>query len=123
VSVARVFISHASVDTTAAEEVHQWLVGAGHEVFLDRDPQDGMVVGDEWEQRLHERLRWADAVVCMITSSYVASVWCAAEVGIARARGSRLLPVRAEPEVLHPLLQSAHVVQVQLGGTRHFYTA
>jgi len=112
VSVARVFISHTGVDTTAAAEVHRWLVGAGHEVFLDRDEQDGIVVGDEWEQRLHERLRWADAVVCVITSSYVASVWCAAEVGIARARGSRLFPVRAEPEVLHPLLQSVQHVDL-----------
>ena len=35
------------------------------------DLRDGIVVGEEWEQRLHERLRWADAVVCLLTSAYL----------------------------------------------------
>src|SRR4051794_13716484 len=88
--VARVFVSHAGEDAALAGEVHRWLVEDGHEVFLDRDLRDGLVVGEEWEQRLHERLRWADAVVCLLPS----------------ARGSRLLPVRAEPGVHHPLLKA-----------------
>jgi len=104
--VARVFLSHADVDLTLAREVHGWLVEAGHEVFLDRDPQDGIAVGERWEQQLYERLRWADAVVCVITSAYLASPWCTAEVGAAQARGSRLLPLRVEPGVVHPLLTS-----------------
>ncbi|MDT7580717.1 MAG: hypothetical protein QOK35_1981 [Pseudonocardiales bacterium] len=104
--MAKAFVSHAGTDTSFAAEVHRWLVEDGHDVFLDRDLRDGIPVGDEWEQRLHERLRWADAVVCVVTSTYVDSAWCAAEVGIARARGSRLLPVLAEPGVVHPLLAS-----------------
>jgi hypothetical protein len=75
-------------------------------LFLDQDLRDGLVVGEEWEQRLHERLRWADAVVCLLTSAYLASVWCTAELTIAQTRGSRLLPVRAEPGVNHPLLKA-----------------
>jgi TIR domain len=55
---------------------------------------------------LHERLRWADAVICVVTPAYLGSLWCSAEVGIALARGSRVLPVRAKPEVVHPLLRS-----------------
>jgi transposase len=66
----------------------------------------GTAAGDLWEQRLHERLRWADAVVCVVSAAYVASAWCAAEVGIASARGSRLLPLYAEPGVAHPLLSA-----------------
>jgi hypothetical protein len=61
--VARVFVSHASEDRECAGQLHQWLVGEGHEVFLDRDLGDGIPVGEQWERRLHERLRWADAVV------------------------------------------------------------
>ena len=95
--MARVFVSHSSEDGALAGEVHRWLVDDGHEVFLDHDLRDGIVVGEEWEQRLHERLRWADAVVCVLTSAYVESAWCTAEVGIAQSRGSRLLPIRAEP--------------------------
>lgn len=74
--MARVFVSHASEDGECAAELHRWLVGEGHEVFLDGDPRDGLRVGEEWERRLHERLRWADAVVCVVTSAAVASTWC-----------------------------------------------
>ncbi len=108
--MARVFLSHASEDRGLAAEVHGWLTGQGHEVFLDQDLRAGLAMGELWEQRLFERLRWADAVLCLVTSAYVASPWCAAEVGIASARGSRLLPVRAEPGVSHPLLTSRQYV-------------
>ena len=100
--MARVFVSHASADLALAREVHRWLVDDGHEVFLDHDLRDGIAIGDQWEPRLHERLRWADAMVCLLTAAYVRSTWCAAEVGIARSRGSRLVPVQAEPGVRHP---------------------
>jgi WD40 repeat protein/energy-coupling factor transporter ATP-binding protein EcfA2 len=105
--MARVFVSHASEDRECAGELHEWLVAERHEVFLDQDLRDGIVVGDDWDKRLHERLRWADAVVCVVTSAAVESPWCSAEVGIALSRGSRLLPVRAEAGVNHPLLRSA----------------
>ncbi|MGH3812631.1 MAG: toll/interleukin-1 receptor domain-containing protein, partial [Pseudonocardiaceae bacterium] len=72
--MARVFVSHASADLALACEVHGWLVEAGHEVFLDRDPRNGLIVGEQWEQRLYERLRWADAVVCVVTSAHLDSV-------------------------------------------------
>ena len=84
--MARVFVSHAGADAALAGEVHRWLVEDGHEVFLDQDLRDGIVVGEEWEQRLHERLRWADAVVCLLTSAYVG-------VGVVYRRGGD----RAEP--------------------------
>jgi TIR domain len=76
--------------------------------------------GEEWEQRLHERLRWADAVVCVITKVAVASTWCTAEVSIALSRGSRLLPVRAEPGVDHPLLRSVQYADFPFPGLRPF---
>jgi WD40 repeat protein len=104
--VARVFVSHATENLMVAREVHGWLINAGHAVFLAQDLRDGIVVGEEWEQRLHDELRRADAVVCVVTSAYLASWWCTAEVAIARSRGSKLLPVQAEPGVAHPLLKS-----------------
>jgi TIR domain len=115
-AMARVFVSHASEDAALAAEVHGWLVDDGHEAFFDQDLSDGLVAGEEWDRRLHERLRWADAVVCLLTSASVASVWCTAELAIARSRGSRLLPVQAEPEVRHPLLSSVQYVGSMAGG-------
>jgi TIR domain len=104
--MARVFISHASKDPEAAAEVHRWLLADGHEVYLDQHLSDGTLVGEEWERRLRERLRWADAVVCVLTTAYLASVWCTAELTIAQSRGSRVLPVLAEPGIRHPLLNA-----------------
>ncbi|MDQ3765029.1 MAG: toll/interleukin-1 receptor domain-containing protein [Actinomycetota bacterium] len=106
--MAKVFISHASDDREPTDEVQQWLVAEGHEVFLAPDLRNGIVVGEEWEQRVNERLRWADTVVCVVTSAFRTSEWCHYEVGYARSRGSQLLPVLAEPGVDHPLVKSAH---------------
>lgn len=104
--MAKVFVSHASDGLDQAGQVYRWLVEAGHEVFLDRNRRDGIPVGEEWRQRLHERLRWADVVVCVVTSAYRTSRWCAAEVEVARSRGSRLMPLQAEPGVVDPSLES-----------------
>src|SRR3954452_147591 len=110
--MARVFISHASADAARAGEVHRWLVEDGHEVFLDQDLSDGLVVGEEWERRLRERLRWADAVACVLTSAYVASGGGTAGLTIAQSRGSRLLPLQAEPGIRHPLLSPVQYVDM-----------
>src|SRR3954452_14506460 len=119
--MARVFISHAGVDRELADQVLGWLAGDGHEGFLDGDLRAGLAVGEQWQPRLYERLRWADAVVCLITAAFVTSAWCAAEVGIADARGSRLLPLPAAPGLSHPRI-SADVYQYaelsDLGGGR-----
>ncbi|MGH3672957.1 MAG: TIR domain-containing protein, partial [Pseudonocardiaceae bacterium] len=99
-------MSHASEDRGLAGELRRWLADDGHDVLLDQDLRDEVVFGKEWQDRLHERLRWADAVVCVVTSAYLTSTWCAAEIGIAQSRGSRLLPVLAEPGIAHPLLMT-----------------
>ena len=110
--MAKVFISHATEDDTAAELVHGWLVEDGHEAFLDHDLLDGIELGEEWEQRLHERLRWADAAVCLVSAAYVESRWCTTELGVARSWGRRLLPVSVEPGVTHPMLPSVQYVDL-----------
>ncbi|MGH3802413.1 MAG: toll/interleukin-1 receptor domain-containing protein, partial [Pseudonocardiaceae bacterium] len=111
--MARVFVSHASEDLERAGQLREWLVTEGHKVFLDQDPRDGIPLGDEWEKRL----RWADAVVCVVTSASLESKWCTQEIACARARGSRLLPVRAEPGVDHPLLKSIQHADLTVGAT------
>jgi WD40 repeat protein/energy-coupling factor transporter ATP-binding protein EcfA2 len=110
--VARVFVSHASEDLVLACDVHRWLIETGHEAFLDQDLRDGIVVGEQWRHRLHERLRWADAVVCVVTSAYLASPWCTTEVAVAQSRGSWLLPLRVESDAAHPLLAEVQYTDV-----------
>ncbi|MBV8349939.1 MAG: toll/interleukin-1 receptor domain-containing protein, partial [Mycolicibacterium sp.] len=96
--MANVFISHSSADVGWAEEIQKWLSADGHKVFLDSDKDDGIAAGDEWQARLYERLRWADAVICVVTPPYLTSPWCAAEIGAAQALGCEVLPVRASSE-------------------------
>ncbi|MGH4024212.1 MAG: toll/interleukin-1 receptor domain-containing protein [Pseudonocardiaceae bacterium] len=106
--MANVFLSYASEDLALARTVHGWLFDDGHEIFEYLDPRNGVALGKQWEQQLRERLRWADAMVCVVTSAYVTSTWCTAEVGVAWSRGTLLLPIFAEPGVSHPVLASTH---------------
>ncbi|MGH3812372.1 MAG: toll/interleukin-1 receptor domain-containing protein [Pseudonocardiaceae bacterium] len=85
------------------------LRAAGHEPFLDHDLRDGISVGEAWKQRLYRELREVDAV----TSSFVASNWCSAELGIADALGCRLMPLCAETDVVHPLMQDLQYADYQ----------
>jgi TIR domain len=102
---ARIFISYATPDRAIADEVSGWLRAAGHMPFLDHDLRDGISGGEDWEQRLYRELREVDAVIGVVTLSFLASNWCSAELGIASARGCRLIPLRAEADVVHPLMQ------------------
>ncbi|MGH3827118.1 MAG: toll/interleukin-1 receptor domain-containing protein, partial [Pseudonocardiaceae bacterium] len=102
--MARVFISYATPDRSIADEVSGWLRAAGHEPFLAHSLRDGIGVGEQWKQRLYDELREVDAVLAVVTKSFVASSWCSAEVGIADALGCRLIPLRAETGVVHPLM-------------------
>jgi hypothetical protein len=68
--VARVFVSYASEDLELAREVGRWLDADSHDVFLARDD---IAVGDQWEPQLYAELRKADAMVCVVTASYLAS--------------------------------------------------
>jgi WD40 repeat protein len=110
VIVVRVFISYATPDRVTADEVSGWLLAAGHEPFLDHDR---ISVGEDWKQRLYRELRRVDAVIAVVTSSSLASNWCSAELGIADALGCRLMPLRAEVGVVHPLMQDLQYADYQ----------
>jgi TIR domain len=111
--MARVFVSHAGKDLELARKVHQWLIDDGHKVFLAHNLHDGITVGEDWKQRLDNELHTrADAVVCMVTSAYLASPWCAFEVSTAQALRKRLLPVQAERGVVHQLLESVQHIDL-----------
>ena len=111
--MARIFISYATPDRPIADEVSSWLRAAGHEPFLAHDLRNGISVGEDWKQRLYRELREVDAVIGVVTSSFVASNWCSAEVGIADALGCRLMPLRLEAGVVHPLMRELQYVDYQ----------
>ncbi|HEX4103083.1 MAG TPA: TIR domain-containing protein [Pseudonocardiaceae bacterium] len=118
VVVARVFISYATPDRVIADEVCGWLRGAGHEPFLAHDLRGGIGVGEEWKQRLYRELQEVDAVVGLVTRSFVSSGWCFAEVGIADSRGCWLMPLRAEADVVHPLMRDLQYTDYHIDPVR-----
>jgi WD40 repeat protein/type II secretory pathway predicted ATPase ExeA len=113
VVVVHVFISYATPDRAIADEVASWLRAAGHEPFLAHDLRDGIGAGEDWKLRLYDELCEVDVVIGVVTSSFLASHWCSAELGIADARGCRLVPLRAEAGVVHPLVQNRQYVDYQ----------
>ncbi|WP_239342060.1 TIR domain-containing protein [Frankia sp. CiP3] len=108
--MARVFVSHASDGAVQADVVHRWLVEGRHEVFLDLHRVDGIPIGEDWRQTLHGRLRWADAVVCIVTENYKTSTWCKIEAEIARSRGILLVPITGASGVRDPSLEGLQVI-------------
>jgi hypothetical protein len=118
--VARVFVSHATADVADAREICGWLRSEGHDVFLDQDVASGLTVGEVWKQRLHDGLRKADAVVCLVSEAFLASVWCNVEVGAADLLGCLLLPVRVAGDEPHPMMEQVHHADYQAdpGGAR-----
>ncbi|MGH3999126.1 MAG: TIR domain-containing protein, partial [Pseudonocardiaceae bacterium] len=108
--MARIFISYATPDRAIADDVAGWLRAADHELFVAHDHHDGISLGEDWKRRLYRELREVDAVIGVVTRSYVASEWCFAELGIADARGCRLIPLRVQNGVVHPLMQELHYV-------------
>lgn len=61
-----------------------------HSVFLDFDPEQGIVAGQSWEQTLYRKLRSCRAVIALCTDDYLSSQWCFAEIALARMEGKLL---------------------------------
>ena len=93
-----IFISHSSADNPAAVEMKAWLEARGHtSLFLDFDPEAGIKGGGDWEQTLYQKLRQCQAVIALLTPSWLASKWCFAELVQARERGKAIFPVKVRP--------------------------
>jgi WD40 repeat protein len=92
--MARIFISHSSLDQAAARDIMDWLRTLGFDnAFLDIDESTGIRPGDKWEARLYEELAACSAVVLVVTPAWLASKWCFAEFVQARATGKAIFPI------------------------------
>ena len=79
-----IFISHSSADNTAALQMKERLKEWGHtSLFLDFDRENGIRSGADWEQTLYQRLRQCQAVIALLTPSWLDSKWCFAELTLA----------------------------------------
>ena len=118
--MARVFISHASRDAGAAQDLFAWLNSQGFDRgFLDIDTDRGIPPGAKWEQMLYDELERAQAVILLLTRNWFDSKWCFAEFAQARSRGKAIFPVIVGPggdQYIGDDLQKLDLINDRAGG-------
>jgi hypothetical protein len=95
--MSRLFISHSSANNAEAVAIRDWLVREGwDEVFLDLDPARGIAVGERWERALNEAASRCEAVLFLLSRTWLDSRWCLKEFNLARRLNKRLFGILIE---------------------------
>ena len=96
--MARVFISHSSENNAEAIALRDWLIANGwDDLFLDLDPDRGIVPGERWQDALHAASQRCELVLFLLSPAWVASDWCRREFWIAKSQNKRLLGAVVDP--------------------------
>jgi formylglycine-generating enzyme required for sulfatase activity len=96
--LARLFISHSSANNAAAIALCSWLSEQGFDdVFLDVDPDRGLVAGQRWQEALKAAADRCEAVLFLISTAWLASKWCLAEFLLAKTLHKRIFGLVIEP--------------------------
>jgi formylglycine-generating enzyme required for sulfatase activity len=91
------FLSHASANNAEAVALRDWLKREGWEdVFLDVDPDRGIVAGERWERALNEAASRCEAVLFLVSRDWLASGWCLKEFNLAHRLNKRLFGLLVE---------------------------
>jgi hypothetical protein len=78
--VARLFISHSTMNNAAAIALCDWLAEQGFDdVFVEIDPDRGVVAGERWHEALKAAAHRCEAVLFLLSPAWLASPWCQAE--------------------------------------------
>jgi tetratricopeptide (TPR) repeat protein len=95
--MSRIFLSHSSKDNDSAVALNDWLASQGwDDVFLDLDPQRGIAAGDRWERAPNQAALRCEAVVFLVSRSWLASDWCLKEFNLAHRLNKRLFGLLIE---------------------------
>ncbi len=66
--MSRIFLSHSSANNAEAVGIRNWFAAEGwNEVFLDLDPERGIVAGERWERALNEAASRCEVVLFLIS--------------------------------------------------------
>lgn len=97
--MARLFISHSSANNAQAIALRDWLfeLGFKDDVFLDIDPQRGLVAGERWQQALKAAADRCEAVLFLVSPAWLASAWCRAEFLLAKSLQKRIFGLIVDP--------------------------
>jgi len=98
--MARIFLSHSSVNNAEAIAIRNWMKAEGWaDVFLDLDPELGLAPGDHWQTALSAAVARCELVVVLISPDWAASSWCKTEFLLTKLGASpkAILPVVVSP--------------------------
>src|SRR6478672_10325269 len=97
----RIFFSHSSLDVRAAKAVEEWLTREfprlRGEIFLDVNPQNGILPGQRWKETLRDASASCEAVICLLSRNWDASHECRAEYRAAELLNKQIFVARLEP--------------------------
>ena len=98
--MSRIFLSHASANNAEAIAIRDWMKAQGwDDVFLDLDPERGLVGGGRWQAALKAAVDTCELVVVVVSPDWAASSWCKAEFLLTKhgSNPKAILPVIVVP--------------------------
>jgi WD40 repeat protein len=92
--MARVFLSHSSLDNASADRMKDWLDKQDFQApFLDFDKDNGIQPGADWEKTLYREIERSQALLILLSTNWSASKWCDREFTCARFLGKPIFQV------------------------------
>ena len=105
--MSRLFISHSSRNDNWAIALRDWLIAEGwsgpDDIFLDLDPERGIVAGQRWAKAFEEAATRCEAVLFLISKDWLASSWCHDEYQLASRRNKKLFALLIDDVALDQL--------------------
>ncbi len=96
--LSRLFISHSSLNNAAAMALCKWLAEQGYDdVFLDINPERGLVAGERWQEALKAAADRCEAVLFLVSPAWLGSQWCRTEFLLAKTLHKRIFGLIIEP--------------------------
>jgi formylglycine-generating enzyme required for sulfatase activity len=98
--MSRIFVSHSSANNAEAIAIRDWMKAQGwDDVFLDLDPERGLVAGDHWQAALKSAVDRCELVLVVVSPEWAASSWCKAEFLLTKhgSNPKAILPVIVVP--------------------------
>jgi len=96
--MARIFLSHNSKDALEAVALKRWLADNGwDDVFLDIDAREGLSPGERWKDALRSAADRCEAVLCLVSPTWLASAECKLEFRYAETLRKQLFLAIIKP--------------------------
>ncbi|VTU08498.1 photosystem I assembly protein Ycf3 [Actinobacillus indolicus] len=114
------FISHSSKDNAQTIAVKHWLEENGwNELFLDLDPHQGILAGEQWKQALIRASNYCEAVILLISDNWLNSTFCWKEYVLAKQLNKRIFPIiistPKEKSIPSEISDELQIINLELG--------